>query len=181
MDAGATGRSSVPRRRHGPPNAFRPSFLAELEARNEPASAGEADYDGPWVVVARERQGQPGYAVFRAWEEAGRDEPRGWFKERELALAAAALLPALGKEAWFELASEGGPGGHRLERRGEVVGYLQLFDDRLRDALHLAECLVRSPAALANLLLGASPLALALVGAILRRQVGGGRQRQAER
>ena len=88
----------------------------------------------------------------------------------------AGLLPALGKDAWFRVATGGGPGGHRLEQHGQVVGYLAIYDDRLGEALHIAECLIRSPAALANLLLGASPLALSLVGAILNRQVAGHRQ-----
>ena len=64
-----------------------------------------------------------------------------------------------------------GPNGHRLEQPGKLVGYLAIYDDRLRDALHIAECLIRSPTGLANLLLGASPLALALIGTILGRRV----------
>jgi hypothetical protein len=167
---------TAPRPRRRPANAFRSRFLAGLDDRDEAGSAAEAECDGPWAVVACERQGQPGFAVLRQWEHPGRDEPRAWFKERELALVTAALLPALGKDAWFRVATGGGPGGHRLEQRGLVVGYLAIYDDRLGEALHIAECLIRSPAALASLLLGASPLALSLVGAILSRQVAGHRQ-----
>lgn len=172
-----TGTTSVaPPRRRVAPNAFHAGFLARLDERDEPTSAAEAESDGPWVVVECERQGEAGFAVVRQWEDPGRDDPRAWFKHRELALAAAALLPALGKDAWFQVAIGGGPNGHRLEQRGELVGYLAIYDDRLRDALHIAECLIRSPAALANLLMGASPLALALIGTILDRQVAAERQ-----
>jgi hypothetical protein len=173
--------SAAPPRRRGAPNAFRARFLARLDDRDEPGSAGEADCDGPWVVVECERQDEPGFAVLRQWEDPGRDDPRAWFKQRELALATAALLPALGKDAWFQLAVGAGPSGHRIERHGELVGYLATYDDRLRDALHIAECLIRSPAGLANLLLGASPLALALIGTIFDRHVSADRHLSAER
>ncbi len=113
--------------------------------------------------------------MVRDWEDPGRDAPRAWFRDRELALVTAALLPAIGKDAWFQVAAEGGPEGHRLLQHGEVVGYLAIYDDRLSEALHIAECVLRSPVALANLLLGASPSALALVGNILSREVGSGR------
>jgi hypothetical protein len=172
-----TGNPSAPApppRRRGAPNAFRAAFLARLDDRDEPASAAEAESDGPWMVVEHELQGEPGFAVLRQWEDPGRDDPRAWFKHRELALATAALLPALGKDPWFQVAIGAGPHGHRLEQHGELVGYLATYDDRLREALHLAECLHRSPAALANLLLGASPLALALAGAILARHLAAG-------
>jgi hypothetical protein len=168
--------SAAPPRRPGAPNAFRAAFLARLDDRDEPASASEAESDGPWMVVESERHGEPGFAVLRQWEDPARDRPRAWFKHRELALATAALLPALGKDPWFQVAIGAGPHGHRLEQRGELVGYLAIYDDRLRDALHVAECLVRSPAALASLLLGASPLALALVGTILDRHVSADRR-----
>jgi len=172
-------RPAAPRRR-GAPNAFRAAFLARLDDRDEPGSASEAESDGPWVVVECDLHDEPGFAVLRQWEHPARDDPRAWFKHRELALATAALLPALGKDTWFQVAIGAGPNGHRLEQRGELVGYLATYDDRLRDALHIAECLIRSPAALANLLLGASPLALALVGTILDRHVSAERHLAAD-
>ena len=179
--ANTANTSAAPPRRRAAPNAFRAGFLARLDERDEPGSASEAECDGPWVVVECELQGEPGFAVLRQWEHPARDDPRAWFKRRELALVTAALLPALGKEPWFQVAFGAGPNGHRLEQRGELVGYLAIYDDRLRDALHIAECLIRSPAGLANLLLGASPLALALIGAILDRHVAAERHLSAER
>jgi hypothetical protein len=176
MENGSTEASAGRGPRRAVPNAFRSRFLAKLDGRDETVSAAEAECDGPWIVVECERQGQPGYGVVRNWEDPRHDEPRAWFRQRELALATAALLPAIGRDAWFRLAADGDPGGHRLEQRGEVVGYLAFYDDRLSEALHIAECLVRSPAALANLLMSASPLALALAGSCLNRQVASGRQ-----
>jgi len=180
-NAGTSTASAAPPRRRGTPNAFRAGFLARLDDHDEPGSASEAESDGPWVVVESDLQDEPGFAVLRQWEHPARDDPRAWFKRRELALVTAALLPALGKEPWFQVAFGAGPNGHRLEQRGELVGYLAIYDDRLRDALHIAECLIRSPAGLANLLLGASPLALALIGAILDRHVAAERHLSAER
>jgi hypothetical protein len=173
--ANTSHTAAPPPRRRPAPNAFRAGFLARLDDRDEPGSASEAESDGPWVVVECDLQGEPGFAVLRQWEHPARDDPRAWFKHRELALVTAALLPALGKDPWFQVAIGAGPHGHRLEQRGELVGYLAIYDDRLRDALHVAECLIRSPTGLANLLLGASPLALALIGTILGRHVAAGR------
>ena len=176
METGTTDPAADRGARRTVPNAFRSGFLAKLEGRDETISAAEAECDGPWIVVECERQGQPGYGVVRNWEDPRHDEPRAWFKQRELALVTAALLPAIGKDAWFRLAVDGDPGGHRLEQRGEVVGYLAFYDDRLSEALHIAECLVRSPAALANLLMSASPLALSLAGSCLSRHVASSNQ-----
>jgi hypothetical protein len=134
------------------------------------------------VVAECERLGQPGFAVLREWEDPARDAPRAWFRERELALVTAALLPAIGKDEWFHLAGAADAAGFRLEQRGELVGYLGIHDDRLAGALHLAECLVRSPDALAKLLLAASPVAIALIGRILARRFDAARDgRQAQR
>src|SRR5205807_8170154 len=83
--------------RRAAPNAFRARFLARLDERDEPASAAEAESDGPWVVVDCELQGEPGFAVLRPWRDPARDDPRAWFTQPTLALAKAALLPSPGK------------------------------------------------------------------------------------
>ena len=44
---------------------------------------------------------------------------------------------------------------------------MALFDERLVDALHVVEMVVRSPAVLANLLEGAGSIALERAGVIL--------------
>ncbi len=52
-----------------------------------------------------------------------------------------------------------------------MVGYVELFDERLIDALEAAEGLLRSPEALANVLEAAGQVALERAGAILDERV----------
>ena len=54
-----------------PSNAFVEDYLALLNERDEPVTAPEADYAGPWSVEPR-RQG--GHAVLRAGEDLGRGD-----------------------------------------------------------------------------------------------------------
>ncbi len=169
MASASAAAAGVTMRRRLPVNAFRSRFLNLIDDRDDPDSALEADLDGPWTVAPCSWCGTEGFGVFRSWEDAQRDEPRAWFTARELALTAAALMPASGKEDWFELSTVATPAGHRLEQRGQLVGFLPQFEERLAVGLHFAECLIRSPAAMASLLSASSPLALKLVGTILAR------------
>ena len=62
-----------------PPNAFTPEYLEEVRGHNEPLTAAEAEFAGPWKVEPV--PGRPGLvAVLRQWEslEAG-DEPFALF------------------------------------------------------------------------------------------------------
>jgi hypothetical protein len=95
------------------------------------------------------------------------------FRERWLALLAAAVLPGTGRDAELRLHKEAGPDGFALEtgNGGELAGYSALFDERLVEALHVVACLVRSPEALANVLAAAGPLALLRAGAVLDERV----------
>jgi hypothetical protein len=54
---------------------------------------------------------------------------------------------------------------------GEPVGHSALFDERLIEALHVVERLVRSPEALAHVMEAAGPLALERAGAVLDERV----------
>ena len=94
------------------------------------------------------------------------------FRDRPLALLAAAVLPGTGREAAFRLQKEAGPEGFLVEtgNGAEPVGHLALFDESLIDALHVVESLTRSPEALANLLEAAGPLALEHAGVILEER-----------
>jgi hypothetical protein len=67
------------------------------------------------------------------------------FQERWLALLAAAVLPGTGRDAAFRLHKGSGPGGFAIEtgNGGEPVGHSALFDERLIEALHVVERLVR--------------------------------------
>jgi hypothetical protein len=170
------------------PNAFSPSFLHRIAERDEPPTAGEADMAGPWRVtaalgvlprasslasavleIAPER-----FGVFRLGESPARGHrPAAVFGELWLAQLAAAVLPGTGRDAAFRMRRESGPGGFAVEtgNGGEVIGHLELFDERLIEALHVAESLVRSPEALASLLEAAGPVALERAGAILDERV----------
>ena len=148
-------------------NAFSPSFLHRIGQRDEPPSAGEADVAGPWRILE-----MPGkrFGVFRLGESPERGHrPTAVFGERWLALLAAAVLPGTGRDAAFRLHKDAGPGGFAVEtgNGGGPVGTLALFDERLIEALHVAERLARSPEALANVLEAAGPLALERAGTLL--------------
>ncbi len=153
------------------PNAFSPSFLHRIAQRDEPPTAGEADMAGPWRVleIAPER-----FGVFRLGESPARGHrPAAVFAELWLAQLAAAVLPGTGRDAAFRMRKDSGPEGFAVEtgNGGEVLGHLELFDERLIEALHVAESLVRSPQALAGLLEAAGPVALERAGAILDERV----------
>ena len=152
-------------------NAFSPSFLHRIGQRDEPPSAGEADVAGPWRILE-----MPGkrFDVFRLGESPERGHrPTAVFGERWLALLAAAVLPGTGRDAAFRLPKEAGPDGFAVEtgNGGEPVGSLALFDERLIEALHVVERLVRSPKALANVLEAAGPLTLERAGALLDERI----------
>lgn len=171
---------------HGPGNAFTVDFLARLDELAEPDGAHEADVAGPWRIQPVPYRGGSGFALLREWEslEAG-DAPYAVFCRRELALLAAAVLPATGREALFRLGTEPDAHGFPLvalvaltEERsapgappGNPVGHLRDFDEALADGLRLAAALVRSPLALARLLEAAGQVALEQAGRILDRDI----------
>jgi hypothetical protein len=75
-------------------NAFSPSFLHRIGERDEPPTAGEADAAGPWRVL--ELPGR-GFGLFRIGETPARGHrPAAVFRQRWLALLAAAVLPGTG-------------------------------------------------------------------------------------
>jgi hypothetical protein len=88
-------------------NAFTVEFLQRLDESGEPDGAHEADVAGPWAVRPVLYRGGTGFALLREWEslEAG-DVPYAVFSRREVALLAAAVLPATGREPLFRLDTE---------------------------------------------------------------------------
>ncbi len=147
-------------------NAFSSSFLHRIGERDEPPASGEADAAGPWRVL--ELPGR-GFGLFRL----GEDVPAAVFRERWLALLAQAVFPGTGRDFAYRLQKEAGPDGFGIKsgNGGEVVGRLELFDERLIDALHVVDCLLRSPESLASLLEAAGQVALERAGAILDGRV----------
>jgi len=99
----------------------------------------------PWRIL--EMPGER-FGVFRIGESPERGHrPAAVFHARWLALLAAAVLPGTGRDAAFRLCKESGPDGFAIEtgNGGELVGHFELFDERLIEALHVVERLVRSP------------------------------------
>jgi hypothetical protein len=153
-----------------PRNAFSSSFLRRFGERDEPPLAGEADVAGPWHV----EEVPDGYGLFRQGESLERGfKPLAWFRDRWLALLAAAVLPGTGRDAAFRLRKEPDGEGYALEdgADGEVLGHFTLFDESLADALNVAAFLVRLPSSLACLLEGAGQVSLERAGAILDERV----------
>jgi len=144
--------SSESDRRQG--NAFTVDFLKRLDEIGEPDGAHEADVAGPWAVRPVLYRGGTGFAVLREWEStevetdsaggAGRagDIPYAVFRRREVALLAAAVLPATGRELLFRLDTEPDADGF------PVIASVTVSPRRAEPAARSAETLAKtSPAA----------------------------------
>ncbi len=147
------------------PNAFAPEFLDHFAEQDEPATSLEASTSGPWRVVTLDR-GR--WGVVQDGNAASLSE----FKDRELALLAAAMVPATGRDVRLVLSDEAEPQGFPVSGLGqgskpETVGWLATFDPETLVCLHSGLHLALSPASLALLLEAAGPTALRRAGAIL--------------
>lgn len=147
-------------------NAFDSEFLRDLDRRDEPSTGPEAETAGPWWVSPLPHGG---WGVFGSPHSTDPHEPIARFLHREHALVAAAVLPGTGRDPEIRLDSrERSEGFALLSADGRPIGALRNFDQPLADALHVVDCLLRSPAALANLLEAAGATALTRAGRILR-------------
>ena len=110
------------------PNAFSEEFLRRFLQEDEPASAAEADVAGPWrVEPAATADGREAFGVWRQGERPDwGDAPAGLFRERSMALLAAAVRPFVGRDPFYELGRERWNGGFPLLRQGEAVGWVEL-------------------------------------------------------
>jgi hypothetical protein len=161
-----SSRHSIP----ASPNAFSASFLQRIAQRDEPPSAGEADVAGPWHV----EEVPGGFGLFRLGESRERGfEPYAVFRDRGLALLAAAVLPGTGRDRTFLLGKEASAEGYAVTDgpTGAAVGHVALFDESLVDALNVATAVVRLPGSLAALLEAAGQVSLERAGAILDDKV----------
>ena len=159
-------------------NVFSPAFLAAIREREEVLTAAEAEFSGPWRCEPV--KGRPGaVAVLREWESAeGRDLPEAVMWHSETALLLATILPAMGREPLFHLSEESGAEGFAVravygEQGSEVVGWLRRYEPEVVAALHLAEYLARTPAAMAAVLEASGWGAIEQVGTILARRMMG--------
>ena len=156
-------------------NAFAPAYLARLREQEEVLTAAEAEMAGPWKEVPL--RGKPGaVAVLRVWEDldAG-DRPVAVWWHEETARLWSLLLSAIQREPLFHLREEETPDGYPVvavygEQGPQVAGWLDRYEPRWVEALHLLEAIVRSPRALAALLEAAGPGAEEQVGRIRARR-----------
>ncbi|HEV7509058.1 MAG TPA: hypothetical protein VGS07_29550 [Thermoanaerobaculia bacterium] len=152
------------------PNAFSPAFLQRIAQRDEPPSAGEADVAGPWHI----EEVPGGFGLFRLGESQSRGfDAYAVFRDRWLALLAAAVLPGTGRDYAFLLEKEADAEGFAIAdgANGAVLGHVALFDEFFVDALNVAAALVRLPGSLAALLEAAGQVSLERAGAILDDKV----------
>ncbi len=159
---GSTSASTVP---VVPANAFTAEYLALLNEKDEPITAAEADYAGPWDVADLPGGG---HAVLRPAQVLDRgDEPYAVFSILEVAQIAASVLPGTGREKRYRLGRDEEPGlGYPVFRAGETIGHVELFDEDLVSALNVIDALLSSPYDFAWLLEAAGGLALQHVGRI---------------
>jgi hypothetical protein len=150
-------------------NAFSPAFLHRIGERDEPSAAGEADVAGPWHV----EEMSAGFGLFRLGESRERGfDAYAVFRDRWLAVLAAAVLPGTGRDSVFLLEKEADAAGFAVtDASGAVAGHVALFDEALVDALNVAAAVVRLPGSLAYLLEAAGQVALERAGAILDEQI----------
>ena len=156
-------------------NAFSPAYLARLRERDDVLTAAEAELAGPWKIEPV--PGQPGaVALLRVWEDLAIGDPSVavlWHLETAELLSV--LLPAVDREPLFYLEEEATAEGYPLvavygEQGPQVAGWLDRYEPRWAEALHLLEAIVRSPWALATLLEAAGPGAEEQVGRIRARR-----------
>jgi hypothetical protein len=173
--SGQSSTPSVPPASPSLANAFSPSYLALLREREDTLTAAEAELSGPWKMEPILRQ--PGaVALLRAWEdlEAG-DAPVAVLWHLETARLLSVLLPAIDREPLFHLEEDPTAEGYPVvavygEQGPRTVGWLDRYEPRWVEGLHLLQSLVRSPWALAALLEAAGPNAEEQVGRIRARR-----------
>jgi hypothetical protein len=158
------------------PNAIDAEFLRRLEEQEEPPTASEADFAGPWRVEALPEERGGGFGLFRMGESVERRfRPFARCESFWLAQLLASLLPSLGRDAAYRFKEEREPEGWAIQSReawGEVVAHVAVFEPALISGLHVLDGLMRSPLALAGFLEACGQVTLERAGAILAERVG---------
>ena len=126
-----------------PRRCFTEEFLAYLAERDEPVTAAEAEAAGPRHLEA---DPQGGWAVMKEGEslEAGH-VPEATFLRKEMAMLAAAVLPAIGRRMRFRLGEDPCERGFPVLLDGMVVGHSRQFYDVFTAAMTVVDALVASP------------------------------------
>jgi hypothetical protein len=159
-----------------PENLFSPAFLEILRERDEVLTASEAEFSGSWKCEPA--PGRPGaVAVLREWESVDlEDAPEAVVLHDETALLLTIVLPAIEREPLFHLADEETPEGYAIssvfgQQGTQITGWLRQYKPEVVQALHIVDCIERSPAALAALLEAAGCTAIEQAGQILARRL----------
>jgi len=141
-----------------PRRLFTEEFLAYLAARDEPATAAEAEAAGRRHVVP---DPQGGWAVMREGESlAAGDAPEATFLREEAAMIAAAVLPGLARRLRYRLGDDPCKRGFPVILDGAVVGHSRVFNDALVAAMSVLDALLASPHEFGWLLLAMGGVAL---------------------
>lgn len=153
------------------PSVLDPRFRRSLADCDEPATADDLEWAGPW----RTERLDDGWAVLRIWESPALGHPpAGFFPERFWAELFAVLLPALGRGSRFALGDReelGFPVIAPVLRGRRVLGWLRHATAEVPDAFATVEALRHSPVALAELLLSTGPSGIEQVGQILAARI----------
>ena len=149
-------------------NVFAPEFLEQVSEREPPPLTGpEAVWAGPWRI-------EPHGKAFAVVRESG-GKPVAVTERRETALLITAVLPATGRDQLYWIDQQGEDGIALATVRGMngsvTAGRLPHEPRGLAEALSVAECLLRSPTALAFLLEAAPFETLEQAGAVLARRM----------
>jgi len=148
-----------------------PEYLAWLAQRDEPHTASEADFAGPWHLEAHP---QGGWAVLREGESLDfGSTPTAVFTKKEAAQLAAAILPGTGRRLRYRLGPDPDPQGFPILLEGDLAGHSRHFNEDLLAALNTADALASAPRDFAWLLDAMGGLALEHVDRIAVARLAG--------
>jgi hypothetical protein len=152
-----------------PTHVFTPEYLAWLAERDEPHTAVEADFAGPWHLEKHAH----GWAVLREGESLDRGSlPTAVFERREAAELTAAILPGTGRRLRYRLGPDPDPQGFPILCEGRLAGHSRHFNEDLLAALNTADALVAAPRDFSWLLDAMGGLALEHVDRIAVARLG---------
>jgi hypothetical protein len=153
-----------------PRHIFTPEYLAWLAERDEPLTAAEADFAGPWHLEPHPRGG---WAVLREGESLDfGSTPTVIFTRKEAAQLAAAILPGTARRLRYRLGPDPDAQGFPILLDGEPAGHSRHFNEDLLAALNTVDALMAAPRDFAWLLDAMGGLALEHVDRIAVARLG---------
>jgi hypothetical protein len=148
---------SISTRPSRPTHVFTPEYLAWLAERDEPHTAAEADFAGPWHLESHPQ----GWAVLREGESLDFGSiPTAVFVRKEAAELAAAILPGTGRRLRYRLGPDADAHGFPILIEGDLAGHSRHFNEDFLAALNTVDALLAAPRDFAWLLDAMGGLAL---------------------